>query len=78
MIARVHQRVKTEEVAFKLGGASVKILAAESTSLFRQFHDGNERTHVPCEPGLVDLKVVVGNACPDPSPPAVVSACGHP
>ena len=78
MIARRRCGVKIEECLLDLGGTAVEIFPAEGAGLLRELHHGYERTDVPGEPGLVHLQVVMGDAGPDPAPPAVVPSCRHP
>lgn len=69
--------VNTEHLPLQLLGACIQVCTPEGFRLFRDPKDRNVRTHVLGEPGLVDLKVVVGHADANPASPRVVSSAAH-
>jgi hypothetical protein len=77
MIMRSNGRVKTQEFALDLCGAGIEVLATKRPGLLRQAKDRDVGTHVCREPILVDLKVVVGDAHPDPASPREVAPAAH-
>ncbi|MBK8019039.1 MAG: hypothetical protein IPK20_21680 [Betaproteobacteria bacterium] len=77
MIEPLCAGVNTEEFTLDLLGSRVEICPSVGLRLFRDSKDRQVRADVLGEPGLVDLKVVMGNADSNPASPRVINSTAH-